>query len=61
MSECPACLRDEDSRRLLLTTRKALAAMLKAYGHAAVEESRYEARRVLDLLKNERRSNTTSR
>ncbi len=59
LSECPACLDNENTRKLLLTTRKALAALLKTCPHEMEGVTRgvaaLNARRVLEILKEPRR------
>ena len=49
LSECPACLDNDNTRRLLLTTRKALQRLLR---HCDASPQEVEAaQQTLDLLK----------
>jgi hypothetical protein len=55
MAECPACLGADNTRRLLLTTRKALANLLATCPHEYEGQQRARAaliaRKTLDILK----------
>jgi len=54
LAECPSCQSEDDTGRLLLTTRRALRGLLAACPHECEGDVRanaaHEARRVLALL-----------